>query len=455
MSADVNQVAFIDDDDHLRAANAQSLELAGFDVIPFASATAAMQSLSANFRGAVVSDIRMPGMDGRQLMRALKVEDPDLPVILITGHADIAEAVDALHDGAYDFVAKPYAADRLVASIRRALEKRRLVLDNRALRTAADDARGDWPLIGQTPVMERLRTTLRQLAEADVDVLLEGETGVGKELAARALHTWSARSRLEFVAVDCAALPTTMIESELFGHELGAFQGALRQRIGRIEHAHRGTLFLDEIETLPLDAQGKFLRVLEEREVIPLGGNTVRHVDVRVIAAAKSDLAVAVRTGAFREDLFHRLDVVRVRIPPLRERRADIPLLFNYFLIRASDRFRRSPPKIDEAIRWRLAEYDWPGNVRELSNFAQRVALGLSDLSEDSSEIGLQDGSSLPQRVAAFEAHLIKEALEAHGGDVRSVLETLGLPRKTFYDKLSRYGIEADLYRRKTPPGVA
>ena len=266
----VNQVAFIDDDDDLRAANVQALQLAGFEVLAFASAEAALKALSHDFPGAVVSDIRMPRMDGRQLFRKLKEEDPDLPVILVTGHADVAEAVEAMHEGAYDFVAKPYAAERLVASIRRALEKRRLVLDNRRLRAAADNAQSGWPLIGQTPVMERLRATLRQLADADVDVLLEGETGVGKELAARSLHNLGRRRNREFVAVDCAALPADTLESELFGHELGAFNGAVRQRVGRIQQADRGTLFLDEIETLTPVAQGKFLRVLEEREITPL-----------------------------------------------------------------------------------------------------------------------------------------------------------------------------------------
>lgn len=442
----VNQVAFIDDDDDLRAANVQALQLAGFEVLAFASAEAALKALGCDFPGAVVTDIRMPRMDGRQLFRKLKEEDPDLPVILVTGHADVAEAVEAMHEGAYDFVAKPYAVERLVASIRRALEKRRLVLDNRRLRAAADSAQADWPLIGQTPVMERLRATLRQLADADVDVLLEGETGVGKELAARALHAWSRRSRFEFVAVDCAALPSAMIESELFGHELGAFQGAMRQRIGRLQHAHRGTLFLDELEALPIEAQGKFLRVLEEREVTPLGGNAVHSIDLRVVAAVKSDLGEISRRGAFREDLFHRLDVVRIRIPPLRERRADVPLLFAHFVARAAERLRLPAPPIDDAVRWRLASHDWPGNVRELSHFAQRVVLGLDETVGDAAT---GEAPPLPARVAAYEADLIKETLGRCQGDVRSALAVLGIPRKTFYDKLERYGIDINRFRAR------
>ncbi len=444
MQPPVNQVAFIDDDEDLRHANVQALKLAGLEVQAFASAEAALPTLTADFRGAVVSDIRMPGMDGRQLFHRLRERDVDLPIILITGHADVSEAVDAMHDGVYDFVAKPYAPERLVSSVRRALEKRRLVLENRDLRAAAEAAGGDWPLIGQTPVMDRLRSTLRQLASADVDVLLEGETGVGKELAARALHKWGRRRDREFVAVDCAALPSAMLESELFGHELGAFNGAVRQRVGRITQADRGTLFLDEIETLALDAQGKFLRVLEEREIMPLGSNQPRTLDIRVVAAAKGDLGEAVAAGSFREDLFHRLDVVRIRIPPLRERRDDIPLLFAHFFARASERLGANEPlTVDDAVRWRLRNHDWPGNVRELSHYAQRVALGLAGENHPSPS----DQGALPDRMATYEAHLIDEALAESGGDIRRTLEILRIPRKTFYDKVERHGLNIAKHR--------
>jgi two-component system C4-dicarboxylate transport response regulator DctD len=446
MLASVNQVAFIDDDDVLRDANVQTLQLAGFEVMAFAAAEEALAAIPAGFPGVVVSDIRMPGLDGRQLFRRLKAQDEDLPVILITGHADVTEAVEAMHDGVYDFVAKPYAPDRLVSSVRRAMEKRRLVLENRSLRTLAVEAQSDWPLIGQTAVMERLRATLRQLASADVDVLLEGETGVGKELAARALHAWGRRRDREFVAVDCAALPAGALDSELFGHELGAFSGAVRQRAGRIQQADRGTLFLDEIETLAPEAQGKFLRVLEEREVTPMGSNRAQTLDLRVVAAAKSDLSDAVAAGTFREDLFHRLDVVRIRIPPLRERREDVPLLFAHFLARACERLEGEPPKIDDKIRWRLYNHNWPGNVRELSHYAQRVALGLSDQRADA-QVELPP---LPSRVATYEAHLIEEALTAGEGDVRRALEVLRIPRKTFYDKIERHGIDLSRHRQRS-----
>lgn len=443
-----NHVAFVDDDDALRGANIQSLQLAGFEVKGFASAEAAARELPAEFPGVVVSDIRMPGMDGRQLFRELQTRDAELPVILITGHADIGQAVEAMQEGAYDFVAKPYPPERLISSIRRALETRRLVLENRRLRAAVEGAQADWPLIGQTPAMEHLRAMLRQLAQADVDVLLEGETGVGKELAARALHNWSRRRQREFVTVDCAALPVSAIESELFGHELGAFNGAVRQRVGRLLLADRGTLFIDGVETLPADAQGKFLRVLEEREVTPLGGNAGRTLDVRFIAASQVDLAAAVEAGRFRHDLFHRLNVVRVRIPPLRERRDDVFLLFGHFAAQAAERFGRPAPAITEAVRWKLLHHDWPGNVRELGHYAQRVALGVEDAPAASASAA---PAPLPQRVADYEARLIQETLAACHGDVRTSLEALGIPRKTFYDKVARHRIDLDAFRPSDP----
>lgn len=443
MFEDLTLVAFVDDDPDLRAAHSQSLRLAGLEVLAFEGAEAALARLDAGFPGVVVSDIRMPGMDGRQLFARLKDMDPDLPVILITGHGDVPQAVEAMREGAYDFVAKPFPAERLVASVRRALEKRRLVLDNRRLMAASGRIEADQALIGETPAMQRLRATLRQIAEAGVDVLLEGETGVGKELAAQALHRWSRRRPHPFVAVNCAALPETMVESELFGHETGAFSGAMRRR-GHVESADRGTLFLDEIESMPLAVQGRLLRVLEEREITPLGSSTARPVDLRVVAASKADLADLAANGAFRADLYYRLNVVRLSIPPLRERRDDIPLLFGHFLAQAAAKFRREPPALTDPVRRRLIEHDWPGNVRELSHYAERVTLGIEEPLPAPSTHG---GPGLAKRVEAFEAQLLREALEGHGGDVQAALRLLDLPRRTFYEKLRRHGIDIARYR--------
>ncbi|MFD2236933.1 sigma-54-dependent transcriptional regulator [Aureimonas populi] len=435
-------VLFVDDEAHLRAANAQTLELAGFEARPLPSAEAALDAVSPDFPGVVVTDLRMPGMDGMALFRRLKALDPDLPVILITGHGDIEMAVAALKEGAYDFIAKPFAGERLVESVRRAAEKRRLVLENRHLRAEAGMADGDVSMIGETPVMHRLRRTLRQIADTRVDVLVEGETGSGKEVVASLLHRWSARRAHPFVALNCGALPETVIESELFGHEAGAFTGAQKRRVGRIEHSSGGTLFLDEIESMPPAVQVKFLRVLETRAIEPLGTNETRRLDLRVVAAAKVDLGDPAARGDFREDLYYRLNVVTLRIPPLRERREDVPLLFRHFLARAVRRFGAPMPEVTREVREHLARHDWPGNVRELSHYAERLALGLDDAPLADAAPPAPAGASLSERLEAFEAQAIREALSAHRGDVRRTIEALGLPRKTFYDKLQRHGID-------------
>ena len=320
-------VFFVDDDPQLREANVQALELAALDVAAFGDAQSALSRIDAGFAGVVVSDIRMPRMDGLQLFARLREIDPEIPVILITGHADVPMAIAALKDGAFDFLTKPFASDHLIAATRKAMETRRLVLDNRALRSAmAAESRS--PLIGDSPVMTRLRDMIAQIARADIDVLIEGETGTGKELAALLLHRQGPRRGKPFVAVNCGALPEALAESELFGHERGAGAPGLSERIGRIEASNGGTLFLDEIDSMSPAVQTKMLRVLEEREVLRLGGDAPRPLRLRVVAAAKTDLEAAMRSGAFRQDLFYRLNVVRLRIPPLRERRSDIPQLF-------------------------------------------------------------------------------------------------------------------------------
>jgi two-component system C4-dicarboxylate transport response regulator DctD len=439
-------VIFVDDDPDLRRATSQMLTLAGFDVQAFEGAEAALAVIDAELGGPVVTDIRMPRVSGLQLFDRVKAIDPDLPVILVTGHADVELAVAALKDGVYDFISKPFDAARLTGTVARAAEKRALVLENRRLRAAAAEAPADLPLIGDAPAIRRLRETIRQVAEADVDVLILGETGSGKEVVASLLHRWSRRNARPFVALNCGALPETVLESELFGHEAGAFTGAVKRRVGRIEHSSGGTLFLDEIESCSPALQVKLLRVLETREVEPLGTNERRRLDLRVVAATKADLADPAQRGDFRADLFYRLNVVTLRIPPLRERRDDIPLLFAHFLRRSASRFGRPEPEITRAIRDHLARHPWPGNVRELLHFADRVALGLAP--EDTPMPAPAEAPSVPaaegtlaERVERFEAAQIRAALREHGGDLRSTLEALGLPRKTFYDKLKRYGI--------------
>lgn len=441
------RVVFIDDDEELRRANLQTLKLHGMTVDAHASARAALPHLHRDFDGVVVTDLRMPDIDGLQLFHRLRDIDPELPVILITGHGDIATAVQCMRDGAYDFLAKPYPSDRLITAITHAAEKRRLVLENRRLREAAFAAEGDdTPFIGATPAMQRIKQTLRHIADADVDVLVEGETGTGKEVVATALHRLSRRRHRALVAINCGALPESVIESELFGHEPGAFTGAQKKRIGRIEHASGGTLFLDEIESMPLAVQVKLLRVLESRQITPLGSNDVRNLDLRVVAATKEDLGSPAIRAKFREDLFYRLNVVTIRIPPLRERREDIPLLFAHYLGHASRRFHRDIPDMPASIKQYVMTHDWPGNVRELAHFAERVVLGVLNVPSMEAPATRFDTQSLPERMEHFEAQLIRDALQAHQGDIKATLESLGIPRKTFYDKLQRHGIDRQHY---------
>jgi two-component system C4-dicarboxylate transport response regulator DctD len=418
------------------------LELAGLTVHPFARAADALKVIDEKFAGVVVSDIAMPQMDGRAFFARIAAVDPHIPVIFITGHANVSDAVGSMMKGAYDYLEKPYGADRLVQSVRRALDARQLVLDDRQLASAAPAWDADM-LIGKSPVMERLRADIRRVAETEVAILLEGETGTGKGVVARLIHRSSARRIHPFKPIDFAAIPESFIESELFGHEAGSFGAGGRRRIGRIEAANKGTIFLDEIESLPLSLQGRLLRVLEEREITPLGANDPRGVDARVIAATKENLHELVRQGALRKDLFYRLNTVHLHVPALRDRREDIPLLFNHFLVEAAARFRAPRPALTDPVRARLLDHHWPGNVRELQHYAENVALGM--VGEDAASKLWQP--SLQQRVDQYEAQLIADALEDHSGDVRQTISSLAIPRKTFYDKLKRYEIDINRFR--------
>ncbi len=355
-------VLFVDDEAPLRHAAAQALMLADLRAVALETGAEALARIDRDFPGVLVTDIRMPGMDGLTLMAEALKADPELPVILVTGHGDVDLAVQSMKGGAYDFLEKPYAPARLVEAVGRALEKRRLTLENRRLR--AGGGPGDDPvaarLLGRSEAMTRLRATLRAIAATDADLVIEGETGTGKEVAARALHAASARAAKPFIAVNCAALPAELIESELFGHEAGAFPGATRARYGRFEHARGGTLFLDEIDSLPMALQGKLLHVVEQRSITRLGSNDPIDLDLRIVAASKGDLAQAAQTGAFRPDLLYRLNVVTLRMPPLAERRGDIPELFMALLTGAAARAGRPLPDVPRrgdagACRARLA----------------------------------------------------------------------------------------------------
>ncbi|PTQ71127.1 sigma-54 dependent transcriptional regulator [Pseudomonas sp. GV071] len=441
------QVLLIDDDPHLRQALSQTLDLAGLKVCSLASAKGLAGQIARDWPGVVVSDIRMPGVDGLELLSQLHEQDSELPVLLITGHGDVPLAVQAMRAGAYDFLEKPFASDDLLDSVRRALALRRLVLDNRSLRMAlADRQELSARLVGQSPSILRLREQIGALAAINADVLILGETGTGKEVVARALHDLSNRRSGPFVAINAGALAESVVESELFGHEPGAFTGAQKRRIGKFEFANGGTLFLDEIESMSLEVQVKLLRLLQERVVERLGGNQLIPLDIRVIAASKEDLRQSADQGRFRADLYYRLNVAPLRIPPLRERNEDALLLFQHFAEAASARHQLPVRELQPGQRATLLCHTWPGNVRELQNAAERFALGL-ELSLEGASTALpaivSGGGGLSEQVEAFERALIAAELARPHNSLRSLAEALGLPRKTLHDKLRKHGLSA------------
>ncbi|MGQ0711843.1 MAG: sigma-54-dependent transcriptional regulator [Rhodoferax sp.] len=440
-------VFLVEDDPDVRRACAQTLRLADFAVREFGDAESALAQAALTPPAAVVSDLRLPGSDGMGLLRALRQRDRELAVVLITGHGDVAVAVQAMREGAHDFIEKPFSAELLVSVVQRALEQRALLQENQRLRQCLSST-GEVPLVGQSSAMQEARRLIAALAPTDVDILLQGPTGAGKEVAARAIHAASAR-RGPFVAINCAALPESVFESEMFGHEAGAFTGAAKRRIGRIEYAHEGTLFLDEIESMPLALQAKLLRVLQERSVERLGGNASVAVDCRVVAATKEDLQQLSQAGRFRADLYYRLNVVSVHLPPLRERREDIALLAAFLLQQAALRFQRPVPQVGAAELLRWQAHDWPGNVRELRNAMERYCLGLPDTVPEAA-VALPPGTlPLAQQVDQAERAIIEAALRACAGQVAQAAQALQVPRKTLYDKLHRLGIAPDSYRHE------
>lgn len=437
-------VVLLDDDVHLRTALCQTFDLAGLRVEAYGSAQGILEALPAQWPGVLVTDIRMPGMNGLELLEQLQRLDGQLPVLLITGHGDVPLAVQAMRIGAYDFLQKPFASELLLDSVRRALAVRRLVLENRSLRLALAEQRvlGER-LLGHSPNVQRLREQVSALATIQADVLILGETGSGKEVVARALHDLSSRRDAPFVAINAGALAETVIESELFGHESGAFTGAQKRRIGKFEYANGGTIFLDEIESMSLDVQVKLLRLLQERVVERVGSNQLIPLDIRVIAATKEDLLTAVDAGRFRADLYYRLNVAQINIPALRQRSEDILPLFQHFVSAASEKYNITEPVLTPMTRALLLGHEWPGNVRELQNAAERFALGLDLAISSVSVAGSLEvgGLSLSDQVEAFERSVIANELSNAHQSLREVAEALQLPRKTLHDKLRKYGL--------------
>lgn len=437
-------VRLVDDDADLLEVQTQALRIAGFTPEPFLRPQEALAGLTADYPGVILSDVRMPGMDGFQLFRHVQAIDEDLPVILLTGHGDVEMAVAALKAGAYDFLTKPVGLDALAAALRRASATRALVIENRKLRLIPAAPSPPSPLLGDSPVMSHLRDAVERVAESGVDALITGPGGAGKETVARAIHQQSRRRTRAFVHVACAAIDPERFETEFLGAEAGQPGAPRHARLaGRIEKAHRGTLFLDEIDALPPALQARLLSIIEVGEVVAAGSAAPRPVDLRILAASRHDLSVLVAEGGFRADLFYRLSGVTLHVPPLSARRGDIPILFRHFLTEASRRLDLPVPALTALTLARLQTHDWPGNLRELRQFAESTASGVSAFA-----IGTEAGNpGFAEMVASYEAEILRESLRLAGGNASRAMEELRLPRKTFYDKLARHGIQPRDFR--------
>lgn len=436
------KVLIVEDDPNVRLGCEQAMQLADISVEGVASAEEGRRRMSLELPGVVITDMRLPGIDGLAFLRWVHELDPALPVIMITGHGDVTLAVEVMRSGAYDFIPKPFSSELLVEVVGRALEKRALTLEVETLRRRLEHREGiESTMIGRSPQISEVRQRILDIAGSSVDVLIRGETGTGKELVARCLHEYSPRHGESFVALNCGGIPDTLLDSELFGHEAGAFTGAQKRRIGKIEHAGKGSFFLDEVESMPMLMQVKLLRVLQERELERLGSNQLIPVACRVIAATKDDLGLLAQGDRFRADLYYRLNVATIDLPPLRERREDIPMLFEHFVLLAAKRHDRPVPLIPPELLRDLMAQSWPGNVRELRNAADCHVLGLRKAT------GMlpvaAGGLPLADAVEGFERALIAAELQRHNGSLARASETLKVAKTTLHDKIRKYGLQS------------
>ncbi len=439
-----------DDEKNIREGLREALALDGYEVLTAADGQEAMEAVTRGDVDLLITDLKMPRLSGEELLKGVTSQFPTLPVIILTGHGTIESAVQAMHDGAYDFLTKPVNLDRLSLLVKRALASRELAQQNRAMQEELERRSGFASIIGRSAEMRQVFEIVRQVAPSRSSVLLTGESGSGKEMIAEALHYNSPRKDKPFIKVHCAALTESLLESELFGHEKGAFTGAIARKRGRFELAHLGTLFLDEIGEINQNVQIKLLRVLEEKRFERVGGEETVDVDVRLIAATNRDLKEAITRGAFREDLYYRLNVVNIHIPPLRERKEDIPLLAAAFLREFSQENGKSLEGIDAKARLALYNYPWPGNVRQLRNsiesavvLAKSSTITLDDLPPNiRGETGgdllrLPVGASL----ADVEKEVIRSTLAREGGNKSRTAEILGIGRKTLHRKIEEFGL--------------
>lgn len=443
-------IFLIDDEESMRVSVAQWLSLSDYTVTCFGDARTALGRINGNFDGVVVSDIRMPGMDGMELLQEIRRQDAEIPVVLFTGHGDIRMAVSAMRAGAYDFIEKPFDPGILLETVRRAGEKRRLIMENRRLKAELQKGTGiDSQLLGNSEAIQLVHREIDDLGPTDASVFLVGETGCGKEVVARCLHQASKRRNGPFVAINCGAIPEGLFESELFGHEASAFTGAQTRRIGKFEHANGGTLFLDEVTSMPVNLQVKVLRVLQEREIERLGGNGPLPIDIRIISATNSDPRRACADKLFREDLYYRLNVAEIQIPPLRRRGVDILLLFEVFALRAAMKYQREAPQLASEAITSLMAHHWPGNVRELKNTAERYVLSSLPaasripyiLQHAEAAVVAPHKASLAEQTGLFERCVLERSLKRHKGNIFAIMEELDLPRRTLNQKMQSHGL--------------
>lgn len=460
------QVIVIDDEAIVRHSMLQTLQLEGYQAAAYKNPLEAITQCSNSWQGVVICDVRMNLMDGIEVLERILQIDSEIPVIMFSAHADITIAIRAIRLGAYDFLEKADDPQNHLNTVQRAYHKRQLVLENRALKASlAQEHKIEQRLIGQSDNIQKLRESVLRLAQVDVDLIIHGETGTGKEVVAQCLHDYSPRADKPFVALNCGALAENIIESELFGHEAGAFTGAIKKRIGKIEYANAGTLFLDEIESMPLSLQVKLLRVIQERSLQRLGGNTNINVDIRIIAASKVDLLEESYSGHFREDLYYRLNVAAINIPALKQRKADIPLLFSHFAQISANKLKRKIEPITQTLLKQLSANDWPGNVRELQNTAERWVIGLplsfnaldKPATEHKSKTMFSSEHlmtnhhtpsdlSLDQQLSEHEKNIICQALEQNSGHIEKTAESLDIPRKKLYLRMKKYNLSKDSY---------
>lgn len=443
-------IVLIDDEIDVVEAVSEMLELEGFNVSSFIDPYLGLKSLNPSSKAVVLCDVRMPSIDGLTLLSSIQHRAPNVPILLMSGHGDIPMAIEAMKLGAFDFLEKPLNTDELINKLNLALAQCQHINTTQSTGKDSSEIPIESVIIGQSKAIDKIRQQVLVLAHTGVDTIINGETGTGKEIIARSLHNYSRRKDQPFVAINCGGMTESIIESELFGHEAGSFTSANKKRIGRLEQAHGGTLFLDEIESMPIAVQIKLLRVIQERVIERVGGNTLIPIDITVIAASKADLASLSESGEFRADLFYRLNVASLHLPSLQQRKEDIQLLFRHFVIQASQKYKTRPCSIYSEQIQQLCRHDWPGNLRELRNVADRFVLGIVG---DGFDLHTPISGFCPEEFAfeklmeQYERDVLIEALVETFGNINEVSVKLNLPRKTLYRKMKKHQLDKEDFK--------